>query len=254
MFWNISIFDNDYAHEMFDEFFFPDGTQVDFKSLRGLQVEFMDWFREERTKELLTFPVVTVAMLTKDGKVKDKGLAEYCAAQNAHGLSFFVYMSDSVDSLASCCRLRNELVDNTFSYTLGAGGVVTGSARVITININRMTQTGESMDALVSRVHMYLVAHREVLKSYIDSGLLPAYAQGFMDLEKQYLTIGVNGVLEGYEYLIDKGIVEPDDYDYEEYLVDILHLLKTLNKEEGARYHVRFNTEFVPKMSGDLIG
>ena len=246
VFWNISVFDDDYAHEMFDEFYFPDGTQVDFKSLQGLQLEFMDWFREERTKELLTFPVLTVAMLTKDGKVKDTFLEEYCATQNAKGLSFFVYMSDSVDSLASCCRLRNELVDNTFSYTLGAGGVVTGSARVITINMNRLTQTGAHLDELVSRVHMYLVAHKAVLEDYIDNGLLPAYTQGFMDIDKQYLTVGVNGVLEGYEFFTSSGIIDPTDYDYEEYLVDILNTLKELNKDDGARYHVRFNTEFVP--------
>lgn len=246
VFWNISVFDIDYAHEMFDEFYFPDGTQVDFDSLDYLQKVFMDWFRKERTKELLTFPVLTVAMLTKDGKVKDKDLEMYCAEQNALGLSFFVYMSDSVDSLASCCRLRNELVDNTFSYTLGAGGVVTGSARVITINMNRLTQTGEHLDALASRVHMYLVAHKEVLKDYIEHGLLPAYTQGFMDIDKQYLTVGVNGVLEGYEFFADTGVIDTEDYDYEEYLVDILNTLKTLNKVDGARYSVRFNTEFVP--------
>ena len=246
VFWNISVFDNDYAHEMFDEFFFPDGTKVDFESLRDLQLFFMDWFREERTKELLTFPVLTVALLTKDRQVKDDKLKHFCAEQNARGLSFFVYMSDSVDSLASCCRLRNELVDNTFSYTLGAGGVVTGSARVISINMNRVTQENESLDALIKRVHIYLVAHKLVLKEYIDNGLLPAYTQGFMDIDKQYLTVGVNGVLEGYEYLADADKINKDDYDYEEYLVDILNLLKTLNRVDGAQYCVRFNTEFVP--------
>ena len=246
VFWNISVFDNDYAHEMFDEFFFPDGTKVDFESLRDLQLFFMDWFREERTKELLTFPVLTVAMLTKDRQVEDDKLKHFCAEQNARGLSFFVYMSNSVDSLASCCRLRNALVDNTFSYTLGAGGVVTGSARVISINMNRVTQENEPLDALIKRVHVYLVAHKLVLKEYIDSGLLPAYTQGFMDIDKQYLTVGVNGVLEGYEYLADVEKINTEDYDYEEYLVDILNLLKTLNKVDGAQYSVRFNTEFVP--------
>ena len=245
VFWNISIFDEGYMHSMFDDFYFPDGTQVNYQTLRGLQYEFMDWFREERKKELLTFPVVTVTLLTKDGKVVDKNLEEFCAIEQSKGLSFFVYMSDSVDSLASCCRLRNELADNTFSYTLGAGGVVTGSARVITLNINRIIQTegGVHLNDIIGRVHKYLLAHKEVLKTYINAGLLPAYTAGFMDIDKQYLTVGVNGVLEGYEYVRDCTSL---NISYEEYLQNLLCTLKASNKKDGKKYNVRYNTEFVP--------
>lgn len=244
VFWNISIFDSQYMSEMFGEFFFPDGSQVDYGSLRKLQEFFMTWFRKERIKELLTFPVVTVAMLT-DGKggFVDEELMKYCAYQNAAGLSFFVYMSDKVDSLASCCRLRNELADNTFSYTLGAGGVVTGSARVITLNINRITQMGIDVSDVVKRTHKYLIAHRAVLKDYIDAGLLPAYTQGFMDLDKQFLTIGVNGVVEAAEYL---RIPTIPALRYKTYLQQLLGSIKRLNAHAYKTYGVRFNTEFVP--------
>lgn len=247
VFWNISLFDNGYLHEMFDDFYFPDGTQVDFESVRKLQFFFMEWFRKERTKEVLTFPVQTNAMLT-DGKggFKDEEFMKKSAEENSKGLSFFVYMSDKVDSLASCCRLRNELADNTFSYTLGAGGVVTGSARVITININRLLQSDVTLDALSRRVHKYLLAHKYVIKSYIDAGLLPAYTQGFMDLEKQFLTVGVNGVLEGYEYLVASGRIPKDTYSYESYLRDLLWFIKSMNTDARKVHRVRFNTEFVP--------
>lgn len=245
VFWNISLFDAGYMHEMFDEFYFPDNTQVDQQSTRELQKFFMNWFTHERTLELLTFPVVTAAMLT-DGKghVKDEEFMKYCAKKNSEGLSFFVYMSDKVDSLASCCRLRNELADNQFSYTLGAGGVVTGSCRVITINVNRYFQTDkeEGLDDLVMRVHKYLTAHRKVLQGYIDAGLLPAYTQGFMDLDKQFCTVGVNGVLEAFEYLEHEGILG----DYESYLKNLLAIIKVCNKHGLKKYGVRFNTEFVP--------
>lgn len=247
VFWNISVFDHDYLNEMFGGFYYPDGSKVNIDSVYKLQLFFLDWFREERKKELLTFPVVTAALLyDKDKKFKDPDFKDYLAYMNSLGLSFFVYMSDRVDSLASCCRLRNELVDNTFSYTLGAGGVVTGSARVITININRVIQKNEKLTELVQRVHKYLTAHKAVLKDYIDAGLLPAYTQGFMDLDKQFLTVGVNGVLEGYEFLQGCGRIDYDMYDYEEYLVDILHLIKDLNATDSKKYGVRFNTEFVP--------
>ena len=246
VFWNVSVFDHDYLKEMFGGFYYPDGTQVDIESTYRLQLYFLQWFRQEREKELLTFPVVTAALLT-DGKggFKDNAFMHKLADAQAQGLSFFVYMSDKVDSLASCCRLRNELADNTFSYTLGAGGVVTGSARVISLNINRIGQCGIKLDEVVDRVHKYLLAHREVLKGYIDAGLLPAYTQGFMDIDKQFLTLGVNGVLEYFEYLRDKkGAVT--DKEYPDYLQSLLSFLTMSNKAALSEYGVRFNTEFVP--------
>ena len=246
VFWNISVFDHDYLKEMFGGFYYPDGTQVDIESTYNLQKFFLSWFRQEREKELLTFPVVTAALLTDGaGGFKDTKFMQGLAEEQSKGLSFFVYMSDRVDSLASCCRLRNELADNTFSYTLGAGGVVTGSARVISLNINRICQKGVMLDAIVDRVHKYLLAHREVLKEYIDAGLLPAYSQGFMDIDKQFLTIGVNGVLEAFEYLRDKRGVVTDE-EYPAYLKELLSFLSVSNKAALSEYGVRFNTEFVP--------
>ena len=246
VFWNISVFDHDYLKEMFGGFYYPDGTQVDIESTYHLQKFFLSWFRQEREKELLTFPVVTAALLTDGaGGFKDIKFVQGLAEEQSKGLSFFVYMSDRVDSLASCCRLRNELADNTFSYTLGAGGVVTGSARVISLNINRIGQCGVKLDEVVDRVHKYLLAHREVIKGYIDAGLLPAYTQGFMDIDKQFLTLGVNGVLEYFEYLRDKkGTVT--DKEYPNYLQSLLSFLTMYNKVALSEYGVRFNTEFVP--------
>lgn len=246
VFWNVSVFDHDYLKEMFGGFYYPDGTQVDIESTYRLQLYFLQWFRQEREKELLTFPVVTAALLTDGrGGFKDDAFMHKLADKQTQGLSFFVYMSNKVDSLASCCRLRNELADNTFSYTLGAGGVVTGSARVISLNINRIGQCGIKLDEVVDRVHKYLLAHREVLKGYIDAGLLPAYTQGFMDIDKQFLTLGVNGVLEYFEYLRDKkGTVT--DKEYPKYLKDLLGFLTMSNKVALSEYGVRFNTEVTP--------
>ena len=254
VFWNISVFDMPYLQEMFGEFFYPDGTQPDMKSVMELQKFFMEWFRLERTKELLTFPVVTASFLTDTEGFVDKDFNEFCAEQMSKGHSFFIYMSDSVDSLASCCRLRNELADNTFSYTLGAGGVVTGSAQVITINMNRLVQEayadGEDiMEATKRAVHdvqRYLMAHKEVYKEYIDAGLLPAYTAGFMDIDKQFLTIGVNGLVEAGEYL---GFTIGNNPEWTEWLARILETFKVTNKEALERWGVRFNTEQVPAES-----
>ena len=136
VFWNISYYDRYYFNSLFENFVFPDGSAPDWNSLSWLQKRFMKWFNKERTRTVLTFPVETMALLTENGEPKDKEYGEFTAEMYAEGHSFFTYMSDNADSLSSCCRLRNEIQDNGFSYTLGAGGVSTGSKSVLTINLN----------------------------------------------------------------------------------------------------------------------
>lgn len=247
IFWNISVFDVFYFESLFDEFYFPDGTTPDYKSLSKLQAFFMEWFRKERKKELLTFPVLTAAYLVdKDTrKPKDTKFIDLLADQMSKGHSFFHYESDSADSLASCCRLRNELADNTFSYTLGAGGVSTGSVQVITINMNRLVQMeDECLKAVVGRVHKYLLAHRSFHEDMIKAGMLPAYTAGFISLDKQFLTIGINGMLESFETM--SMCMNKDKKLYKDYLKAALSTISKMNKEALQTYGVRFNTEFVP--------
>lgn len=241
VFWNISVLDRFYFEQLFWGFKFPDGTQPVYEgSFRKLQMFFMEWFRQERERALLTYPVLTASLLVDaEGKPRDKHFAWACAEEMSKGLSFFVYESDSVDSLSSCCRLRNEFTDNTFSYTLGAGGVSTGSVQVITVNMNRYVQTREEpFSKLIDRVHMYLLAHRSVIEDYIEGGLLPAYSTGFISLDKQFCTIGINGMLEASEVV--KGKADTDFFSW--YLKEIYKSNKEWKEDTG----VKFNTEFVP--------
>ena len=241
VFWNISVLDRFYFEQLFGGFKFPDGTQPVYEgTFRKLQMFFMEWFRQERERALLTYPVLTASILVdEEGKPKDKHFAWTCAEEMSKGLSFFVYESTSVDSLSSCCRLRSEFADNTFSYTLGAGGVSTGSVQVITVNMNRYVQTREEpFSTLIDRVHMYLLAHRAVIEDYIEGGLLPAYSTGFISLDKQFCTIGINGMLEASEYV--KGKADTDFFS--SYLKDIYESNKKWKEDTG----VKFNTEFVP--------
>jgi ribonucleoside-triphosphate reductase len=241
VFWNISVLDRFYFEQLFGGFKFPDGTQPVYEgTFRKLQMFFMEWFRQERERALLTYPVLTASLLVDaEGKPKDKHFAWACAEEMSKGLSFFVYESDSVDSLSSCCRLRNEFTDNTFSYTLGAGGVSTGSVQVITINMNRYVQTKEeAFLELIDRVHMYLLAHRAVIEDYIEGGLLPAYSTGFISLDKQFCTIGINGMLEASEFAQEKA----DTTFFSKYLKEIYESNKRWKEDTG----VKFNTEFVP--------
>ena len=249
VFWNISVFDENYFKAMFGEFYFPDGSQPDYESVRDLQHLFMEWFRKERRKELLTFPVLTAAYLV-DKETKqpiDKDFEHLIAFEMSKGLGFFHYESTSADSLSSCCRLRNEVADNTFSYTLGAGGVSTGSFQVITINMNRLLQEYDAtkddyflLPNVVKRIHKYLSAFHAIITEYIEAGLLPSYSAGYISLDKQYGTIGINGMIEALEY------AGGDKRTQRKCLCVMLNTIKELNKEERSMYDIRFNTEFVP--------
>ena len=254
VFWNIAYFDKNYFEGIFENFVFPDGDTPRWESVSWLQKAFMNWFNQERRRSILTFPVETVNLLDDGKEYVDKEWADFTAQMYAAGHSFFTYRSNSVDSLASCCRLRNNIQNNTFSYTLGAGGVSTGSKGVMTINLNRLVQNAVLTDTpledavreQVQKIHKYLTAFNEIMYDNFNAKLLPIYDAGYISLDKQYLTVGINGFVEGAEYL---GIDISPNEDYFKYGETIL---KPIFEENASAKtdKIMFNTEFVPKMSG----
>lgn len=250
VFWNISYYDSYYFNSLFEHFVFPNGTKPHWESLNWLQKRFMKWFNKERTKTILTFPVETMALLSDNGEVKDKEYGDFTAEMYAEGHSFFTYMSDNADSLSSCCRLRNEITDNGFSYTLGAGGVSTGSKSVLTINLNRCIQYAAKrevhylffLEEVVDLVHKVQMAYNENLKYMIEKGMLPLFDAGYINMSRQYLTIGVNGLVEAAESL---GIEITDNPRYLEFVQQVLGLIESYNKKYRTP-EVMFNCEMIP--------
>ena len=250
VFWNISYYDRYYFQSIFGEFRFPNGDRPHWDSLNWLQQRFMRWFNAERTRAVLTFPVETMALLSENGDVKDKEYADFTAQMYAEGHSFFTYLSDNADSLASCCRLRNEITDNGFSYTLGAGGVSTGSKSVLTINLNRAVQYAvrnhipyqQYIEEVVDLMHKVQLAYNENLKQLQQQGMLPLFDSGFINLSRQYLTIGVNGMVEAAEFL---GIPINDNPQYETFVQTVLGTIERLNKAYRSK-EILFNCEMIP--------
>ena len=250
VFWNISYYDKYYFQSLFENFYFPDGSQPDWNGLSWLQKRFMKWFNQERTKTLLTFPVETMAMLTENGEPKDKEWGDFAAEMYSEGHSFFTYISDNADSLSSCCRLRNEITDNTFSYTLGAGGISTGSKSVLTINVNRSVQYAvnngldykEFLTGIVDLCHKVQTAYNENLKELQNHGMLPLFDSGYINMSRQYLTIGVNGIVEAAEFM---GLKINDNPDYQAFVQGILGIVEKKNKEYRTK-ELMFNCEMIP--------
>ncbi len=251
VFWNIAYYDEPYFRSLFGEFRFPDGSEPDWNGLKWLQKRFMKWFNQERTKAVLTFPVETMALLyDKDGRFVDQEMADFTAEMYAEGHSFFTYISDNADSLSSCCRLRNEITDNGFSYTLGAGGVSTGSKSVLTINLNRCIQYAvnngkdyrEFLTDIIDLCHKVQLAYNENLKDLQAHGMLPLFDAGYINIARQYLTIGVNGLVEAAEFM---GIPINDNPQYREFVQTVLGLVEKKNKEYRTK-DVMFNCEMIP--------
>ena len=250
VFWNISYYDRPYFESLFGEFIFPDGSRPHWEPLSWLQKRFMNWFNAERAKTVLTFPVETMALLCKDGDVIDKEYGDFTAEMYAKGHSFFTYMSDNADSLASCCRLRNEIQDNGFSYSLGAGGVSTGSKSVLTVNINRCVQQAtregrdyvEYLDSIIDLMHKAQMAYNANLDWMRERGLLPLFDAGYINIKRQYLTIGVNGIVEAAESL---GITIGDNEEYANFVERILSLIEHYNKKYRSK-DLLFNCEMIP--------
>ena len=267
---NFSYFDKPFFDGMFGTFYFPDGTQPHWESVKWLQKEFMQWFNAERLRTIITFPVESVTLLYKDGKFQDEEMAEFVAEEYSRGHSFFTYISDSVDSLSSCCRLKNKIQTHEFNFTNGNMGVETGSKSVITLNLNRIVQdcckqhggdprfvSAKNLKPylidILERVYKYHHAYNEILWDMYDANLLPAYKAGFIALNKQYLTIGINGLNQAAEFL---GMKCTDNEEYKEFCQMIFSTIKeqnTLhNSSNRVKHKLTFNTECVPRPCGHV--
>lgn len=266
-FTNVSYYDKTYFESMFGEFYYPDGTRPGWDAVNTLQRLFMDWFNKVRLKQVLTFPVETFAMVHDGTDIIDKEYKDLCAEMYAKGHSFFTYISDSADSLASCCRLRNEVSENTFSPTSGLTGVKTGSCNVISLNMNRIIQDcakkysiiksrfgkdkwescikNELIDIL-ERVYKYHIAYKTMLYEWEAAGMFASSNGGYIQIKDLFSTVGINGLNEAAEFL---GLKVSNNSSY----ISFLQLVLGTIKEQNALHSIRdkkkpflFNSEVVP--------
>lgn len=260
---NISYFDSNYWKALFEDFIFPDGSKPEWERVDVLQRMFLDWFNSERKKTLLTFPVETMSLLTDGEDVIDKDYKKLTCEMWAKGHSFFLYNSDSPDNLASCCRLRNELGKNEFSFTNGLTGIRTGSCNVITLNLSRIIQNfvrekygvprvhlssevypemKEYLGEILDRVYKYHTAYKTMLYELEETGMLTASKAGYIYMQDLFSTIGINGLNDAAEFI---GLECNDNPDYELFVQTITGFISEQNKVHSSK-KFRFNQEFVP--------
>lgn len=267
---NISYYDSNYWKALFGDFYFPDGTKPEWKRIDVLQKLFMKWFNSERKKTLMAFPVETMALLTDGSDVIDKDYKDFTAEMWAEGHSFFLYLSDNPDGLSSCCRLKNKIGKNEFSFTNGLSGVKTGSCNVITLNLNRIIQdyfktvdtnyfgasgilyqdiTEEDMEGfkryfvdILERVYKYHIAYKTLLYEEEEKRMITSSNAGYISMKDLFSTIGINGINEAAEFL---GIECTYNEDYKNFCRLITGTISEQNKLHSTA-SFKFNQEFVP--------
>lgn len=273
VFWNCSIFDKPFFDTMYGDFYYPDGSKAKWESINWLQKDFLHWLNQERLKCILTFPVVSLCLIYQNGKFIDRELYDFACKEYSEGNSFFTYISDSADSLSSCCRLSSKLSKPQFNFTNGQLSEMTGSKNVITLDMNRIIQdwynnyckedidsnlyvwAEENYDSLVEylntileRIYKYQVAYNECLIELKNYGLLSVYNAGFIDMKKQYLTTGINGLNQAWEFLNGK-------CNYNKHYMQFCNIIFTTIKAFNTAHKTKelmFNTEFTPCESASI--
>ena len=141
---------------------------------------------------------------------------------------------------------------------------MTGSANVITLNINRIVQdwarqpakeginvpgyTGlkEYLVSILERVYKYHIAYKTMLYDLEEKGMFAASNGGYIYINKLYSTIGVIGYTEAAQFL---GLEISNNKEYKEFLQLILGTIKEQNKLHSIKDKKRpflFNSEAIP--------
>ncbi len=235
-FTNFSIFDREYLEALFGGKEYPDGTFIiDYiDDLIEYQKAFMNVVSKIREQNMMTFPVLTFALLRKDGKFVDEDFAKWCCKHNMKWADSNFFISEDVTSLSNCCRLVSDVKNLGYFNSIGGTALEVGSVKVNTINLARLSYESktkeEYLELLKSKVLLCcqtLDTIRSIIARNIEKGLLPNYTKNVINLSSQYSTIGIIGI---YETLQKFGLTYKDELGYTYYSEEGIEFAKTILK------------------------
>ena len=259
-FTNISIFDRPYLESLFGGKVYPDGTFIiDYiDEILEYQKEFMEVLSDIREKNMMTFPVLTMALLRKDGVFVDEDFAKWCCRHNMRWADSNFFISDDINSLSNCCRLKSNIEDMGYFNSIGGSALEVGSIKVNTINLAAISYSADKdkyFGELKSKTQLSLKVLdrvRHIIQRNVEKGLLPNYELEVINMDSQYNTIGIIGI---YEVLQHYGMTYQDEdgntFYSDEGVEFAKNLLKTIHdeidsfrKEEAVSYMI--NIEQIP--------
>lgn len=248
-FTNISVYDKYFLEKLCEDYIFPDGSTADLDVVQRLQSIYLDIMNQEMRRTPITFPVTTACFsVDTDKNILDEEFLSFIAEKNKDFGFINIYCGDS-STLSSCCRLRSE-TDNEYFNSFGSGSSKIGSLGVVTINFPRLairykddkTKFITELKKMVEVCARINNAKRKVVEKRIKNGNEPLYSLGFMDLSKQYSTVGVNGFNECIE-IMGFNILNPDG---QELAIHILETINLVNNRLQKQYNSPHNTEQIP--------
>lgn len=258
-FTNFSIFDRPYLEALFGGKTYPDGSFV-IDHIDGIieyQKAFMEVCSEIRSQNVMTFPVLTFALLRQNGKFVDEDFAKWCCKHNMKWCDSNFFVSEDVTSLSNCCRLVSDVKNLGYFNSIGGTALEVGSIKVNTINLARIAYESKSQDEYLSYLKdkvllcvKTLDVIRHILKRNADKGLLPNYTLGIINLKSQYNTIGIIGI---YEALQKFGLTYKDEFGNTYYsdeginfAKNILQTITEVKNEFSKNKDYSINIEEVP--------
>lgn len=258
-FTNFSIFDHPYMEAIFGGKEFPDGTFIiDYiDEIIEYQKKFMEVVSEIRSKNMMTFPVLSYSLLRKNGKFVDEDFAKWCCRHNMKWADSNFFVSEDITSLSNCCRLISDVKNLGYFNSIGSTALEVGSIKVNTINLARIAYENDTEEKYLSALKDLVVLDlqaldcvRHIIKRNIEKGLLPNYSKDVMSMDSQYNTIGIIGVYEalqkfGYTYKDEFGNTFYSD-DGVEFAKKILQTITDTKNEFGKDKDYQINIEEIP--------
>lgn len=248
-FTNISIFDSPFLESLCDNYQFPDGNKPSLKTVQKVQELFLDIMNRELSRTPVTFPVTTACFsIDEQHNIIDEDFAKMIAEKNQQFGFINIYCGET-STLSSCCRLRSN-IKNEYFNSFGAGSSKIGSLGVVTMNLPRLAMKCihdekkffSNLKELIIDVAKINHAKRLIIMDRIEKNGLPLYTLGFMELAKQYSTVGVTGLNECAE-ILGYNIVEEDG---QQFILNCLDVINDTNANMEKTYKTPHNCEQVP--------
>ena len=255
---NVSLFDRNYLISLFAEEKFPDGTDIidHVEEIVSYQKDFLNWLKIERSKKLLTFPILSAALLYQEEKFIDEDFARFISDHIFVWKDISIMSENDITSMSSCCRLKSSTKTLGLFNSVAGSNLSIGSIKVSTINMNRIAldSNGDKekfLDILRLRTELnlkMLKTHRKIISKNIEKGLLPIYTNGLMKLANQYSTFGIASFGDMMETLGLLKIDVFDNYYYDDEAYEFGETVFKIIDEtiENFKFDFMINKEQIP--------
>lgn len=252
-FTNVTIMDKYYIAEMFGDKIYPDGTPaVDYiDEIIEFQKDFMRVVAEIRKNQMMTFPVLSYALLWDDERQEfaDIEFARWCSDHNMLWLDSNFFVSKDITTLSSCCRVTlniNDVQEKNktlgFINSIGGSSLSVGSVVVNTTSMFNLALESKDFSHFKALLKQKTVNSlkvmdtvRGIIKRNVEKGIGKIYQSGLINMNNQYNTLGIASLYEAIEYFGGISIDEFGNHFYNSLGIKMANdIFDILNEEKDS--------------------